>query len=79
MKLSTWRELPGLPTQEERDQAEFRRQYIDDLRDSAVSTLRTFEEFIEDPHSDVTEAMLRAMMDRYGAASVRDAYTKLRL
>jgi len=79
MLLRNWRALPGVPTREERDRAELHRQYIDELRRSGRSTLRTFEEFVDNPDSNVTEAMMGALVDRYGASSVKDAYAKLRL
>lgn len=77
--LKRWQEIPGRITQEERDAAEMRRIVVEDLRRLAVGNLSDLEEAIEDPHSDVTEAVMRALVDRYGEKSVRDAFRRLRL
>jgi hypothetical protein len=77
--LKTWREIPGRPTPEERDAAELKRQLVRELQSQASSLLKELEEAVEDPHSDVTDGMMMALMDRYGDASVRDSIRRLRL
>ncbi len=77
--LKRWRQVPGRITQEERDAAEMRRVVIEGLRRLATSNLIDLEEAIEDPHSEVTEAVMRALVDRYGDQSVRDSLQRLRL
>jgi hypothetical protein len=78
-KLKTWQKIPGKITQDERDVAEMRRLTVEEIRRLAVWSLSELEEGIEDPHTDVTEAVLRALIDRYGDVSVREAIRKLRL
>ena len=77
--LKTWREMPGRITQEQRDAVEMRRIVVEDLRQLVIGSLTDLEEAIEDPHSEVTEAVMRALVDRYGDESVRDAFRRLRL
>jgi hypothetical protein len=77
--LRKWREMPGRITQEERDAAEMHRIVVEDLRRLAVGNLADLEEAVEDPPSEVTEAVIRALADRYGDQSVRDSFRRLRL
>jgi hypothetical protein len=77
--LKKWRGLPGRITQEERDAAEMRRLVVEELRRLAVRVLSDLEEAIEDPHSEVTEAVIMSLVDRYGDQSVRDSFRRLRL
>lgn len=73
------RAIPGRPTQDEKDAAEMRRQMVEEIRHLSMMTLDNLEEAIEDPHTVVVEGMMRALEDRYSAASVKDAVAKLRL
>lgn len=77
--LKTWREMPGKVTQAERNAAEARRLVVEDLRRTAMSDLAELEEAVEDPDSEVTEAVMRALVDRYGHEPVRAAFQQLRL
>ncbi len=63
MLLSKVREIPGKPTQTDKDAAEIRRQLVEEVQGTSRAALVNIEEGIEDAHSNVTEAMIRALED----------------
>lgn len=77
--LRKWLDMQGRVTQAERDAAEMRRELVENLRQLARGHLIDLEEAVENPDSEVTEAVMRALADRYGDQSVRDALQRLRL
>jgi hypothetical protein len=67
------RAMPGLPTDEERARASALERDVGEVEHDAEAELPSFERFLDDPEVVVPRGVLRALIERYGRDSVRQA------
>ena len=78
-QLKNWRARNPEPTEAEREARQRRREEVDYARVVADEALEGLEEGLEQSEAVVPEAVMGALVDRYGVDSVRAAIRELRL
>jgi hypothetical protein len=77
--LRTWRAEAPKPTQAERDAAAMRREEIADMVKAAARMIDNLEEGVDDPEEKIPQALMQAVLDRFGNTATRAALDELRL
>jgi hypothetical protein len=74
--IGTWKELPGLPTDDEIEAASNHETEIDEIAIEARAALNNISEFRWDPEETIPQGVIRALVRQYGATSVRQAMAR---
>jgi hypothetical protein len=72
-RLLTVRQMEPKPSADDIERAEANEQLIEEVQSNATAAIRESEYLVDDPSSTVCAAYVRALVERYGRAAVREA------